>query len=996
GIGQTLFAAPGLIPGIGAASDCAVDPALTLTHSPATVGTGDVVTFVSTVTNLGPFNPTSGTVSVTITIDPGLTFSGGASGTGWSCAAPVGQSVTCTRSDALAAQTSFPPITFNATVIAAGPATLSGNSATVSNAGDVNTANNTATDIVGVKAPTLARFRSFEAVRAGKTVHLNWRTSYESDNLGFRVHREVDGERELLTKSVIAGSALFVRSREMASGRNYSWVDRDAVDGTSVSYWLEDIGLDGVRQWTGPAFPRSDDRASARSSMTEANSPSLGELGDIENPTPALHKVQPGLGIELSATAETLATAELIARPPAWTAPAEPGAKLLVAEDGWYRVTRAELISAGFDPGTNPSTLRMLVDGVEMPIVVRDGSDGIFDPSDSIAFYGIAREYPYDAHHPYWLVGGKIAGQRITTIESPALPSAPSSFSFSIERRDRTVFFSALTNNGDAENFFGDVITPDPVSVDFTVQNLDVAAGGSSPLRIGLQGATEAIPHDVAVRVNGNYTGSIAFFGQQAVIEQFDVPNAWLHEGINQVTLVANGGDDDVSVVDFIQLTYPHLYRLDLGALRMTAPSDSRVAIPGLADESLRVIDVSDPQKPLELRVEFVPVGPQQTAFVNVPGPKARRLLAFTPARVSAPAAIVRNAPSNLRATAAGADLVIIAHPSLLASMQPLRSLRQSQGLVTQLVDATDIYDEFAFGQKTPYSIRSFLQNSRVVWKKKPRFVLLVGDASFDPKQYLGMGDYDLVPTKLIPTTYLKTDSDDWYVDANSDGLPELAIGRLPARTPAEAATMVSKIVAREAALAQNPTWASSALLVAGQNDGFDFETATSSLGTQLSPGMSSQTVFEGTLGSNTRSTIVSMFNAGQLLVNYTGHGSQDVWSKNAIFGGVDAATLTNGSKLPVVVAMTCLNGLFDDLYAESLAETLLKAPNGGAAAVWASSALTDAGPQVLMNHELFRQLFQGPPITLGEAVMKAKAAVSDPDVRRSWILFGDPSMRLK
>ncbi|MGK2858389.1 MAG: hypothetical protein ACSLFQ_14410, partial [Thermoanaerobaculia bacterium] len=33
GIGQTLFAAPGLIPGIGSASDCAVDPAITLTHS---------------------------------------------------------------------------------------------------------------------------------------------------------------------------------------------------------------------------------------------------------------------------------------------------------------------------------------------------------------------------------------------------------------------------------------------------------------------------------------------------------------------------------------------------------------------------------------------------------------------------------------------------------------------------------------------------------------------------------------------------------------------------------------------------------------------------------------------------------------------------------------------------------------------------------------------------------------------------------------------------
>ena len=48
------------------------------------------------------------------------------------------------------------------------------------------------------------------------------------------------------------------------------------------------------------------------------------------------------------------------------------------------------------------------------------------------------------------------------------------------------------------------------------------------------------------------------------------------------------------------------------------------------------------------------------------------------------------------------------------------------------------------------------------------------------------------------------------------------------------------------------------------------------------------------------------------------------------------------------------------------------------------------------MNQELFRQLFGSPSITLGEAVVRAKAAASDPDVRKSWVLFGDPSMRLK
>jgi len=44
------------------------------------------------------------------------------------------------------------------------------------------------------------------------------------------------------------------------------------------------------------------------------------------------------------------------------------------------------------------------------------------------------------------------------------------------------------------------------------------------------------------------------------------------------------------------------------------------------------------------------------------------------------------------------------------------------------------------------------------------------------------------VPTKLIDTVYLETASDDWFVDLNSDGLPEVAIGRLPVQTAEEAA----------------------------------------------------------------------------------------------------------------------------------------------------------------------------------------------------------------
>ena len=93
---------------------------------------------------------------------------------------------------------------------------------------------------------------------------------------------------------------------------------------------------------------------------------------------------------------------------------------------------------------------------------------------------------------------------------------------------------------------------------------------------------------------------------------------------------------------------------------------------------------------------------------------------------------------------------------------------------------------------------------------------------------------------------------------------------------------------------------------------------------------------------------------------------------------------------------MTCLNGYFQDPALESLAESLLKAERGGAVATWASSGMTNPMEQSLMNRKFFRRIFTDSSLTLGDAVIKAKSAVRDSDVRRTWVLLGDPSMRLK
>jgi hypothetical protein len=59
-----------------------------------------------------------------------------------------------------------------------------------------------------------------------------------------------------------------------------------------------------------------------------------------------------------------------------------------------------------------------------------------------------------------------------------------------------------------------------------------------------------------------------------------------------------------------------------------------------------------------------------------------------------------------------------------------------------------------------------------------------------------------------------------------------------------------------------------------------------------------------------------------------------------------DAKALRNRHQLSVYLLMTCYNGWFLDPNTNRLAEVLLKSPDGGAVAVWASSGMTEAAGQ--------------------------------------------------
>ena len=105
-------------------------------------------TYTVTVTNSG-VGPTTAPVTVTDTFPLGLTPTA-AVGEGWSCTVGA-QAVGCSRSDALAAGASYPPITITLNVASNAPATVT-NVAGVSGGGDSNSANNTASDATTIMA----------------------------------------------------------------------------------------------------------------------------------------------------------------------------------------------------------------------------------------------------------------------------------------------------------------------------------------------------------------------------------------------------------------------------------------------------------------------------------------------------------------------------------------------------------------------------------------------------------------------------------------------------------------------------------------------------------------------------------------------------------------------------------------------------------------------------------------------------------------------------
>ena len=211
--------------------------------------------------------------------------------------------------------------------------------------------------------------------------------------------------------------------------------------------------------------------------------------------------------------------------------------KISVRHSGWYRVGQPDLVGHGLPANTNPHNLRLFADGIEVPLrVISNGSkaEGRFDSSDAVEFYGTALDTPFTDAHVYWLTADS-PGLRVATDDGRTNASGTAhSFPFTSERRDRTIYFAALKNNG-GNKYFGDVIGNwGPADEVLTVSDLDTVSSVRAHVEVALQGVTDdpAVnpDHHVGVLVNGLEVGVVDFDGVREGIGTFTERTGRGHE----------------------------------------------------------------------------------------------------------------------------------------------------------------------------------------------------------------------------------------------------------------------------------------------------------------------------------------------------------------------------------------------------------------------------------------------------------------------------------
>jgi hypothetical protein len=335
-------------------------------------------------------------------------------------------------------------------------------------------------------------------------------------------------------------------------------------------------------------------------------------------------------------------------------------------------------------------------------------------------------------------------------------------------------------------------------------------------------------------------------------------------------------------------------------------------------------------------------------------------------------------------------DMLVIYYDAWLPNIQPFVDHKNAIGINTTAVGVSTIGNNAT-------AIKNYIQS--LYNSSDLAFVLLVGDAAQVATPSASGGSSDPTYSKL----------------AGGDNYPDIMVGRFSAETAAQVDTQVQRSVEYEENAATTLPWFWRGIGIAsaqgaGQGDEgqADYvhigEIRQWLLNWDHDPPYTLVDEIYDTNGG-TAQDVTNGLNAGRGIINYCGHGSTTSWGTTG-FSNSNVAALQNDNMLPFIISVACVNGQFDGYtcFAEAWMRSTHNGEPIGAIATYMSSVNQSWAPPMEAQDEfniLYTQIEANEYFSYGVLCFAGSCSMMDAygtggvDMFNTWIVFGDPSIRI-
>ena len=385
-------------------------------------------------------------------------------------------------------------------------------------------------------------------------------------------------------------------------------------------------------------------------------------------------------------------------------------------------------------------------------------------------------------------------------------------------------------------------------------------------------------------------------------------------------------------------------------------------------------------------------------------------------------------------------DMVIIIPTSQkwLSEAERLKTLHETKdGLRVRIVPADELYNEFSSGTPDANAYRRYLKmlyDRAETEADKPRYLLLFGDGAWDNRMLIS--DWKNYKPDDFLLCYESENSfseiycyvsDDYFCllddgeqiqqgtagNVTYQGKPDVAVGRLTARTLDEAKILTDKIVS----YANNDyagEWQNTICFMGDDGNSNSHMITADKVATMVQDNYSGYMVKKVYWDAYTRQTsstgnsypdattlIKTQMKDGALMMNYSGHGAAYGISHEFVLKLADFEEPTS-LRLPLWLTASCDIMPFDG-QDENIGETAMLNKRGGAIAFFGTTRTVYADKNEVMNLAFTKHVLgstNGRRNTIGEAARQAKCEMvekrSDLSPNKlQFTLLGDPALTL-